>query len=766
MSKLNGMQIFELMSDMNDELIAESSAAALLVGSAAVGTAALAGSTAASASAAAPKAGFGAWLAKGGWVALTAGIVAVAGITAGLLVMNHRNNPSDGTLPPVSETVADSLDTESPTEPEETTAEVSSETLAETTAEDSVSITEEVTMPDTSAEETADETTAEAETQAPLSPLPLRISDFSDVDLSLFTTGQGKVSVTSEGKLMLAADWDPGDYTNSSATWVPHALMPYAPAYAESAPYTPGAIVMKYRVVNGDNGQPDFYFKGAGDSDAQATYTHATVYEDWGSEYRYLIIRTDSVSSYMNGEQPTMTMGWIHLGNNFSTCDGRYMTIEEMIFYPSTTQALLGFGEYLEENGVVTEILYSNNDVGYRIVYSNPQYASPVLHIPSYAPDGVPVKEITNDAYTGNTFLFALTVDEGMEYIRYDAFERCSSLVTAYLPDSLVYLDRNVFSGCSALTEIHLGSGLRAINRGALPLSSEAFTDIYYNGTVADWYRVTRWDTTANHAITVHCTDGELDYSDAAPAVLPGVEDEVRDLAEILAEAPPMTVEENETLISCEARVIRLKQGKYGEYKEFILRYGVFQREYITRYGFDILSMGGSIVAEPTYAVGMLCRYDAGGMVYFEDAPSGEMDAMVFLYRYGLDTNGNLAYSTLHYNIELEEDGTLKINSYYPGSPELTEAGYMDKRLSSRDLLYSIRVLDTLDYDVTTRRFGALGYHLVSSAPDGTVTLFSPANAPLFDLTLPATLRDMKLSEVLTLGIPAFYETYAPRKRE
>ena len=753
MSKLNGMQLFELLSDVNDNLIVESSAASLLVGSAAAGTAAMAGTTTTSASAA-TKAGLGSWLAHGGWVALAAGAVTVVGITAGLLALNGRGEPSDPVIPPITETTV--AESEHQSSHESTPSDETGEPVLEITSEGD---TEQDSEPFT-----------ESDTQAPDDPLPslpLRISDFSEVDLSLFTTDQGKVSVTSEGKLMMAADWAQGSYADSSATWVPHALMPYAPAYTESAPYTPGAIVMKYKVVNGDNGQPDFYFKGAGDTDAQATYTHATVYKDWDSDFRYLIIRTDSVDSYMNGTQPTMTMAWIHLGNNFATCDGRSFTIEEMTFYPSTADALLGFSDYLEENGIVSEILYSNNDVDYRIVYENPQYTNPILHIPSYAPDGLPVKEITNYAYRGNTFLFALTVDEGVEYIRYDAFTRCTSLATAYLPDSLIYLDQHVFSGCSALTEIHLGNGLRVMEYGALPLSSEAFTDIYYNGTMADWYRITRRNPTAEHAITVHCTDGELDYSDPAPEVLPNTQDEVRDLSAILANAPLMELLEGEVMVSCEARVIRLKQGTYGEYKEFILRYGLFQGESVARYGFDVLSAeDGSLVAKPEITSAMYRIYGTGGMLYFEEAFSGNVDAMVFLYDYGINESGNLAYRTQYYGIDYKPDGTLYIHSNYHLSPDPTDAGYVDKRMTSRELVRFIRVLSTLSDDVNTERYGAHGYYLMSSSPDGTVTLFTPQNAPLFDPALPETVSLLKLSEVLNPDLTAFYETYAPRKRE
>ncbi len=151
MSKLNGMQILELLSDVNDSLIIESVPAAWLAGGGAVTAAAgvtevlntastttvTATTTATATATTAAKAGFGAWLAKGGWIALAAAGVAAVGIAVGALLLGNS-----GDAPPVdpnavtTEKQEQSLPSDIPTEePAETGGEPESETPAETESE-------------------------------------------------------------------------------------------------------------------------------------------------------------------------------------------------------------------------------------------------------------------------------------------------------------------------------------------------------------------------------------------------------------------------------------------------------------------------------------------------------------------------------------------------------------------------------------------------------------------------------------------------------
>ena len=132
MSKLNGMQIFELLSNVSDHLIVESVSPALLAGGATGAAAGVSSAGTASATATA-KAGFGAWLAKGGWLVFLAGILVAAAVAVGVSV----GGIGQGSKPPVGTdevTVADTVETE-PGEVEETTDEAVTETPTEEVTE-------------------------------------------------------------------------------------------------------------------------------------------------------------------------------------------------------------------------------------------------------------------------------------------------------------------------------------------------------------------------------------------------------------------------------------------------------------------------------------------------------------------------------------------------------------------------------------------------------------------------------------------------------
>ena len=675
----------------------------------------------------AAKVGFGAWVAKGGWVALVAGALVAAGVAVGafFLLGGEDLHPAE------SDTV---------------------------TAAD----TEQSTHGDMTDEATGNESDAPPS----VTTLPLRLTDFSNVDLSLFSTYQGVITVTPEGKLSVQADWLQGSFCDSSIAWNPCELMPYADAYADSSPYIPGALILKIK----RNTEPyDACFvdiSGKGSEAGETDSVPAIIKTDTATDYEYILLRTDTLSAYMDASKPIMTLNWLSMGSDHLPATGQSMTIEEMLFYPSSNAAILDFSDYLAENGITCEILYSNIN-GYCKVIANDAYTDVLLHIPAYSPDGLPVKEIANNAYANNVFLLALSVDEGVEYIRQDAFMNCKHLTVAYLPDSLLYLGSRVFSMNEAMTEIHLGSGLQLIEEFSLPLSSKTFTDIYYNGTISDWYGIFRQETTADHPIAVHCIDGVVDYSDPAPDDPPQKEEEKRDLTEILAKAPPMKGESNEVFLSSEARVIRLKQGSYGEYQEFILRWGLFEANGTQRYGFDVLSIeDGSIVATPPTQPGMYRFYDAGGMIYFDGSIPTDLGAMIFMYDYGLDNNGDIVYRTQSYRLKYEEGGNLLVDINYHMNPDLTEDGKVNRRATSHELQREIPVLYTLKSDLTIDRPGSQGHYLMSTSPDGNTTVFTAQSSPLFDSGLLDTLQFLRVKDFLELGITGFHEKYAPHKKE
>ena len=147
MSKLNGMQIFELLSDLNDNLIMESVAPALLVGGATGVVAGLTGgaysSSAGTVGATAAKGGFAAWLAKGGWLAVLAGVLVAAGVAVGVTLAGREQ----GSIPPVDTDGVTTVRADV-TEPEETEGGDATETPTEEVSEETTeTLTEEITAP-------------------------------------------------------------------------------------------------------------------------------------------------------------------------------------------------------------------------------------------------------------------------------------------------------------------------------------------------------------------------------------------------------------------------------------------------------------------------------------------------------------------------------------------------------------------------------------------------------------------------------------------
>ena len=147
MSKLNGMQIFELLSNVSDHLIVESVSPALLAGGATGAVAGLTGGAGASSAgavgAATAKGGFAAWLAKGGWIALLAGVLVAAGVAVGVML----GGKGQGTTPPVDTDGVTTVRADV-TEPEETEGGDATETPTEEVSEETTeTLTEEITAP-------------------------------------------------------------------------------------------------------------------------------------------------------------------------------------------------------------------------------------------------------------------------------------------------------------------------------------------------------------------------------------------------------------------------------------------------------------------------------------------------------------------------------------------------------------------------------------------------------------------------------------------
>lgn len=134
-------------------------------------------------------------------------------------------------------------------------------------------------------------------------------------------------------------------------------------------------------------------------------------------------------------------------------------------------------------------------------------------------------KTITmNCALTDTRYLFSgcreleqITIAEGLRYISNEMFKDCESLKTIELPNSILGIDNNAFENCKSLKSIKIGKKMQDIYPYVF---SECvnLTDIYYDGTKADWnniHKANNWNKNKNtdeifNNYTIHCLDGDI----------------------------------------------------------------------------------------------------------------------------------------------------------------------------------------------------------------------------------------------------------------
>ena len=94
--------------------------------------------------------------------------------------------------------------------------------------------------------------------------------------------------------------------------------------------------------------------------------------------------------------------------------------------------------------------------------------------------------------YEGNIIIPETTVFNDVTYrvtsIGEHTFDCCSSLTTVLVPDGVMSIEKRAFFGCQSLT------------------------DITFQGTIAQWKKITLRDTWKHNipATVVHCTDGDV----------------------------------------------------------------------------------------------------------------------------------------------------------------------------------------------------------------------------------------------------------------
>ena len=428
MSKLNGMQIFELLSSVNDSLILESCAPLITAGGTAAGATATAltkdtvlstGATASTASAAA-KVGFGAWVAKGGWVALVAGAIAAAGIAAGgFYLLDRIDWPS---FPDMTE---------------ETSQDVPSEDNSSTTRE---------------------------------------LSDL----LSLFSAEQGVLSAGEDGSLVVDAQWGQGDENISTLVFNPREV-----AQALNQGYTkdPGAVLLKVHRNTAFAATATAY-QGTKELGRNENLTLPLYqYSYYSSRYEYIVIQL--TDDYQRRSSRELYVEWLGMGTTGLSSDDRSMTVAEIAFYDNVWDAFMATEEKLKADGTPPPALkYTENGLN----FARGTLKTPFVYIDPTSLNGTVITEIEG-VFSFSIAVQVVILEEGARRLDDRAFSSAESLRAVYLPDSLQKLENDPFAFCPELTYLRIGSGIAYIDRSALPSS---LTDIDYNGTMEQWCNVFR----------------------------------------------------------------------------------------------------------------------------------------------------------------------------------------------------------------------------------------------------------------------------------
>lgn len=102
---------------------------------------------------------------------------------------------------------------------------------------------------------------------------------------------------------------------------------------------------------------------------------------------------------------------------------------------------------------------------------------------------------------------------KNVKIISNNAFSGCSSLSNIEL-DSVIAI-YNVFYGCSSLDSIKLPNTLQMLGNGSYAFY-ESTHNVYFDGTKSEWENINKgnfWSRLLNTPYTVHCTDGNIDYT-------------------------------------------------------------------------------------------------------------------------------------------------------------------------------------------------------------------------------------------------------------
>lgn len=140
------------------------------------------------------------------------------------------------------------------------------------------------------------------------------------------------------------------------------------------------------------------------------------------------------------------------------------------------------------------------------------------------------------------TAISSITIGSGLTRIGQYVFANCIPLSSITIPETVIELDAGVFSGCTSLVNVNIPTGItyiaRSLFEGCTSLYSTpehkfiipnsvnsnifayafagctSLTNVYFNGTKAQWNYITRWGGwNCQSILVVYCTDDTVVYS-------------------------------------------------------------------------------------------------------------------------------------------------------------------------------------------------------------------------------------------------------------
>lgn len=123
-------------------------------------------------------------------------------------------------------------------------------------------------------------------------------------------------------------------------------------------------------------------------------------------------------------------------------------------------------------------------------------------------PEGL--QEIGEGAFVNCKITGELRVPGTVRRIGKQAFNSCEELETLVMADGVQEICEEAFTQCSSLREAHIPASVTAIGYRAFGWNLNSLTDVYYEGSKAEWEQITAEEAVMLHLTTVHCTDGDI----------------------------------------------------------------------------------------------------------------------------------------------------------------------------------------------------------------------------------------------------------------